>query len=118
MRNYMPGPHRRFLENLSAQSNLRPWILASSEGSPERQAYNSAVERLKSYRDVHIQIVTRYIVLASRKPQPGQRAGKVNLATVSARGTDAVNHRLAGTGGTELMPFLKQTRDTARDAKC
>lgn len=114
----MPGPHRRFLENLTTRSNIRSFILSSGENSPERQAYNAAVNELKNFRDTHIQMVTRYIVLAARKSAPAQDAGKVNLATVSMHVHDEQNHTLSGTGGTDLMPFLKQTRDTVRDAKC
>ncbi|CAG8044702.1 unnamed protein product [Penicillium salamii] len=119
MRNYMPGPHRRFLESLTAGSTVRSFILSSGERSVEREAYNAAVNELKNFRDTHIQMVTRYIVMTSRKSIPAQESDKVNLATASAQGTESgKRHSLAGTGGTDLMPFLKQTRDTVRDAKC
>lgn len=119
MRKYMPGPHRRFLEDLTTESTVRPFILSSEEYSSERHAYNAAVSELKNFRDTHIQMVTRYIVMTSRKRAPAQESEKVNLATASTQGTEAgQNHTLAGTGGTDLMPFLKQTRDTVRDAKC
>ncbi|KAJ5319243.1 Indoleamine 2,3-dioxygenase [Penicillium brevicompactum] len=119
MRNYMPGPHRRFLEDLTAGSTVRSFILSSGEYSSERHAYNAAVSELKNFRDTHIQMVTRYIVMTSRKSAPVQESEKVNLATASSQGTEAgQSHTLAGTGGTDLMPFLKQTRDTVRDAKC
>lgn len=119
MRNYMPGPHRRFLEDLTAGSTVRSFILSSGEYSSERHAYNAAVSELKNFRDTHIQMVTRYIVMTSRKSAPVQESEKVNLATASSQGTEVgQSHSLAGTGGTDLMPFLKQTRDTVRDAKC
>jgi indoleamine 2,3-dioxygenase len=118
MRKYMPGPDRRFLEDLTTRSNIRSFILSAGEKSPERQAYNEAVNELMKFRDTHIQMVTRYIVLAARRPKPTQDVEKVNLATVSMKGRDESNHTLSGTGGTDLMPFLKQTRDTVRDAKC
>jgi indoleamine 2,3-dioxygenase len=77
------------------------------------------VNELKNFRDTHIQMVARYIVMTAKKSAPAMEAGKVNLATVSAQeAQDEQNHRLSGTGGTDLMPFLKQTRDTVRDAKC
>ncbi|CAG7942536.1 unnamed protein product [Penicillium olsonii] len=119
MRNYMPGPHRRFLENLTAGSTVRDFILSSGEQSSEREAYNAAVTELKNFRDTHIQMVTRYIVMTSRKTIPAQESGKVNLATASTQESQSgQQHSLSGTGGTDLMPFLKQTRDTVRDAKC
>jgi indoleamine 2,3-dioxygenase len=115
----MPGPHRRFLEDLSARSNVRPFVLDSSVQSL-KDAYNAAVKELKGFRDTHIQMVTRYIVMASRKPNPVEQAkGRINLATASSQTEETgANTKLAGTGGTDLIPFLKKTRDTVQDAKC
>ncbi|KAJ5189718.1 hypothetical protein N7472_008732 [Penicillium cf. griseofulvum] len=119
MRDYMPGPHRRFLEDLSARSNVRPFILDSTVQSL-RDAYNAAVNELKAFRDTHIQMVTRYIVMASRQPSPVEQAkGRINLATASSQMKETgAKTKLAGTGGTDLIPFLKKTRDTVQDAKC
>ncbi|KXG47903.1 Indoleamine 2,3-dioxygenase [Penicillium griseofulvum] len=119
MRDYMPGPHRRFLEELSVRSNVRPFVLDSSVQSL-KDAYNAAVKELKGFRDAHIQMVTRYIVMASRKPNPVEQAkGRINLATASSQTEETgAKTKLAGTGGTDLIPFLKKTRDTVQDAKC
>jgi indoleamine 2,3-dioxygenase len=117
MRKYMPGPHRRFLESLTAISNVRTYIQASAGKSTEKEAYNAAVNELKAFRDTHIQMVTRYIVMAAKQPKPLQQdTGKVNLATASQAAEN--KHHLAGTGGTDLIPFLKRTRDTVQEAKC
>ncbi|KAJ5383396.1 hypothetical protein N7517_001307 [Penicillium concentricum] len=119
MRDYMPGPHRRFLEALSARSNVRLFIL-DSPVQPVKDAYNAAVNELKAFRDAHIQMVTRYIVMASRQPNPIEQAkGRMNLATASSQMKETgAKTKLAGTGGTDLIPFLKKTRDTVQDAKC
>ncbi|KAJ5271841.1 hypothetical protein N7524_005110 [Penicillium chrysogenum] len=119
MRDYMPGPHRRFLEELSARASVRPFILESPVQQP-KDAYNAAVNELKAFRDTHIQMVTRYIVMASRQPNPTEQGkGRMNLATASSQAKEAgTKTKLAGTGGTDLIPFLKKTRDTVQNAKC
>ena len=87
-----------------------------------KEAYNAAVLTLSSFRDTHIQIVTRYIIMEARKSAPAENAGgRVNLATASSRVKgveEATPSGLHGTGGTSLIPFLKQTRDTTKWATC
>lgn len=113
----MPGPHRRFLQSLAAISNIRTYIQSLGDKSASKEAYNAAVNELKAFRDTHIQMVTRYIVMAAKQPNPlKQDTGRVNLATAS-QATEK-EHHLAGTGGTDLIPFLKHTRDTVQEAKC
>ncbi|OQD96781.1 hypothetical protein PENVUL_c087G08619 [Penicillium vulpinum] len=119
MRDYMPGPHRRFLEDLSARSNVRSFVL-DSPVQQLKDSYNAAVNELKAFRDTHIQMVTRYIVMASRRPNPVEQGkDRMNLATASSQMNEVgAKTKLSGTGGTDLIPFLKQTRDSVQDAKC
>ncbi|KAJ9223283.1 hypothetical protein DTO169C6_4329 [Paecilomyces variotii] len=117
MRNYMPGPHRRFLALLSKISNIRPYAMAHASYSNVRRAYNEAVLMLGVFRDKHIQIVSRYIIMQSRLKENHAKAVRVNLATASSEISSRKNersHNLHGTGGTSLIPFLKQTRDETR----
>ncbi|KAG2414981.1 hypothetical protein HFD88_006170 [Aspergillus terreus] len=120
MRNYMPGPHRRFLEMLARIAYIRPYAMSHIVGSPVRDAYNTAVMSLGRFRDTHIQIVTRYIIMAAKTAPPKDVPVQVNLASAS---TEHVKHSkedvtggLHGTGGTDLIPFLKQTRDATKAA--
>lgn len=143
VRDYMPGPHRRFLVHVSQQGSLRELAqkiqqAGTSDESQKRfcAAYVRATEMLGTLRNKHIQIVTRYIIL------PAQRAArelmerqvynndkgvgaptKQNLATSSAissamksQGGAAEEPELRGTGGTTLIPFLKQSRDETFEA--
>lgn len=117
----MPDPHRCFLATLSNLANVRSVVLASDLTSPLKEAYNAAVMTLSAFRDVHIQMVSRYIIMPARNSARGETHGdKVNLATASSQnGASAANaNGLAGTGGTSLIPFLRQTRDTTKDATC
>jgi indoleamine 2,3-dioxygenase len=94
MRAYMPGPHRRFLEALTRVSNLRDFI-SNSQSQALKEAYDACLAGLRRFREIHIQIVSRYILVpssktATKKPNPGPETG---------------------TGGTQLIPFLKQVRE-------
>lgn len=120
----MPGPHRRFLEQLSEASNVRAYAMHHGPRSRVRTTYNALVLVLTSFRDKHIQLVSRYIIMASSsKISPdsasrGLSASKAEMARASDVGVDVKENRIAlvGTGGTDLIPFLKKTRDTTKAA--
>ena len=122
MRNYMPGPHRRFLEMLTHVTNIRPYAMKHRAGSPVRDAYNTAVMTLGSFRDKHIQLVSRYIIMASKTrsiDNPQIQMGTTNIATATSKATGTAETDksvLYGTGGTDLIPFLRLTRDTTKAA--
>lgn len=111
MRAYMPGPHRRFLEDVDSIANIRSFVEARRSDPALRLAYDACLSMLRNMRDKHIQIVSRYIIVQSRgarrASQSGQAPPAMNLATVVP--TDS--KKLRGTGGTALIPFLKQARD-------
>ncbi|KAJ2065012.1 tryptophan 2,3- dioxygenase [Coemansia sp. S146] len=78
MRDYMPSGHRRFLEDLAATCRIREYVLlscpdtlmhmgdASDPRVALRHAYNGCVGLLKAFRDKHIMIVTRYIIMQAK----------------------------------------------------
>ncbi|KAF7903717.1 uncharacterized protein EAF01_006766 [Botrytis porri] len=115
MRNYMPGSHRAFLNHISSISPIHTYVDSSICSSSATKAYNTAVETLTAFRNIHIQIVTRYIINPSRKAM-AQDTEKENaglnlaVATTKKGGKD-----VRGTGGTQLIPFLKQSRDETRN---
>lgn len=110
VREYMPGPHRRFLEYLEQASSIRDAVRGSPESETDlRAAYVACTEALGSFRDKHIQIVTRYIILPSKQAQPVTDNLRQNLASASSKNSS--DKELTGTGGTTLVPFLKEARD-------
>lgn len=114
VKDYMPGPHRRFLLHVSRMGSIRE--LATQPATTESQAalqtaYKAATDALTDLRNKHIKIVTRYIILPSKK-HCKKSADKKNLATSGAEG----KVELTGTGGTSLVPFLKQFRDETTQA--
>lgn len=125
MRSYMPGPHARFLEALTPVANIRPYVLSKQENQELTLAYDAALLMLKALRDKHIAMVSRYIIVKSREardtrsrtadgmdrsvspPTAVRSQAPVNLATATNRSSTSFR----GTGGTSLIPFLKQARD-------
>lgn len=119
----MPGPHRRFLERLASVANIRPFVEAHPDNQELCDAYDSCLAMLRGFRDKHIQIVSRYIIIQAKNAKKARSETtkiifstpdnvtssapqKANLAT-----TAATKKGLTGTGGTALIPFLKQARD-------
>lgn len=114
VREYMPGPHRRFLVHAARLGSIRELAMAPPTTEAQRRlrdVYVAATQALSSFRDKHIQIVTRYIILPSKQKHLGV-ARRQNLASSST--SQKVDEELTGTGGTRLVPFLK----TARDETC
>ncbi|KAK4224226.1 Indoleamine 2,3-dioxygenase [Podospora fimiseda] len=127
VRAYMPEGHRRFLAHVEERwpGGLRRGVEGLLEGTAReeeriglREAFKAATDALAGFRNRHLRIVTRYIVIPSRQGGVGQgKATKLNLATASSKlakteeKEGSVNAELTGTGGTALLPFLKQSRD-------
>lgn len=112
MRQYMPREHRDFLSALDGESSIRDYVMAHQQNSELVLSYDACLAMLKLFRDKHIQLVTRYIVLqAKQAPKMGSlltlRSG---LAKKKKSGAEE-----KGTGGTSLLPFLKQCRDETGD---
>lgn len=128
MRDYMPGPHRRFLERLASVANIRQFVDAHPGNQDLCDAFDSCLAMLRGFRDKHIQIVSRYIIIqAKNAKKKSTDAVKITRNVVSTPGknittaapiqksnlasTEATKKGLTGTGGTALIPFLKQARD-------
>lgn len=114
MRKYMPSAHRRFLEHIGSVANIREFVDARRSDKGLCLAYDASLAMLRDLRDKHIQVVSRYIIVKSREQRrnsqsiPTQTTTRpvVNLANIKSK-----NKKLRGTGGTALIPFLKQARD-------
>ncbi|KAB5513321.1 indoleamine 2,3-dioxygenase [Coniochaeta sp. 2T2.1] len=118
VRAYMPAEHRQFLEDVGRMGSIRD--LAELQGdAPEqenlRHAFKAATGALTEFRNKHLEIVTRYIIIPSRRKPVG---GSVGLAGAAAGGKQCQEGKgeLTGTGGTALLPFLKQVRDETAEA--
>ena len=87
--------HRRFIEDLAAQSRLRDFV--GKVGSPGlTAAFNACIEQVARFRTRHLEYAASYI-----NKQAGSIAG---------------NDPDVGTGGTPFMKYLKKHRDESRAA--
>ncbi|KAE8401872.1 Indoleamine 2,3-dioxygenase [Aspergillus pseudonomiae] len=110
MRGYMPGPHRRFLADISRVARVREYVHARRGSHPDLAAgYESCLQMLNRLRAKHLRIVSDYIIKEARR---GSVDGSHNSGAVQpAPRTKAASRRFLGTGGTDLIPFLKRTID-------
>ncbi|KKY21934.1 putative indoleaminedioxygenase subfamily [Phaeomoniella chlamydospora] len=131
MRKYMPGKHRRFLQVVESIANIREYVEANHANRTLVLAYDACLAMLKTLRDKHIQMVSRYIIVKSRERSVSRSRGRqmdsrspealrrpTNIASTKYRSDGKKNDEFGGgskkqrgTGGTALIPFLKQARD-------
>ncbi|KAH6987276.1 Indoleamine 2,3-dioxygenase [Ilyonectria destructans] len=114
MRRYMPGQHAQFLNDVSIVANIREFIEDNQGNTQLCVAYDACLAMLSAFRDKHIGIVTRYIITPSKQVRARSRSRspevtrqRLNLAVASRKN----QQNQKGTGGTALIPFLKQARD-------
>lgn len=118
MREYMPGPHARFLDDIEAIANIRSFVDGRQDDRQLTEAFNEAVAALSGFRDKHIALVTRYIIIPSRMAKPANAVKRRDIASASTKmATEKPQtQELVGTGGTTLIPFLRTSRDETREA--
>lgn len=108
MRPYMPGAHRDFLAEVSQLPSLREYVEANLSDTELTDAYNECLNKLRSWRGKHIAVVSKYIVQPARE---AERAAKVDKIEVNGPSENDEEWELQGTGGSALIPFLRQARD-------
>lgn len=112
--------------HLSAQSpTLRSIVLAGpsdSTGVAARlhedlaEAYDASIDALTRLRQVHTNVVYEYIILPSKKAsghqqqQDSSQQRDSRTSTTSSGDAEAREAALKGTGGTNLVSFLRSTK--------
>lgn len=118
MRRYMPGPHAKFLNDIEACANIRGYVDSHQDEIDLVAAFNEAVAALSGFRDKHISLVARYIIIPSRMGTLANGASRKDLASVSTKTASEKlqTQELVGTGGTKFIPFLRTSRDETSEA--
>jgi indoleamine 2,3-dioxygenase len=110
MRLYMPRHHRTFLTHLENNPRpLRQLVISVSLGTDQGgnallKAYNDAVLSLKDLRSAHMIIVALFIIGPALHDRPNSTSDHGNF-------TRDGRVSLKGTGGTDMVRFLKAMRD-------
>ncbi len=115
MRAYMPGAHREFLSRVAKPPSLRQFVEEHPANTDLRNAYDDCMQQLRSWRGKHIAVVSKYIV------QPAREAAKANVVEkIEVDGPEENDQEweLQGTGGSALIPFLRQAKEETIGAKC
>ena len=87
---YRPPAHRRFIDDVRAQSCVRGFVSRAGHRALT-QAYNDAVQAVADFRSLHLEYAASYI----HKQNQGSAGNNVDV----------------GTGGTPFMRYLKKHRD-------
>ena len=98
MREYMLESHRNFLVYIESISNIRSYILQTTDVSL-KSVYNECVDLMKKFRVKHMSLVADYIIAQQQRESPADSGKKSQRLHKSAGGK--------GTGGTDLLNFLK-----------
>ncbi|XP_043844241.1 indoleamine 2,3-dioxygenase 1 [Dromiciops gliroides] len=99
MRSYMPSSHKDFLDEVISRPSVRDFII-SSDDTKLKKEYNECIKALVDLRSYHLKVVAKYIINPSN----------------NANGKKSSDNKERGTGGTNLMTFLKTVRDTTKEA--
>ncbi|NWR86282.1 I23O2 dioxygenase, partial [Furnarius figulus] len=112
MRDYMPRPHRAFVEEIHRAPSLKQHVLSSGDMQLQA-AFNHCVSALTDFRSYHITIVTKYITIAAAKAKARQAEQGAGAGPAMGKPPSALEAK--GTGGSHIFSFLKSIRDTTRE---
>jgi indoleamine 2,3-dioxygenase len=115
MASYMPREHRVFLHNTAKLPSLRDYVESRPDDVRLFCAYNGCLQELSNWRSRHIGVVTTHIITQSRNEKPvGKRPDPEEVTD----GLSVVDEsKLQGTGGSALIPFLKQAKKETLDSR-
>ncbi|XP_005095612.1 myoglobin [Aplysia californica] len=91
MQEFMIPDHRRFIQTFEQMPFKLRQFMEQNPHPKLLDVYNRCISALVNLRKYHIQIVTKYVVIASKETNEG------NYESLDSKGT----------GGTSLIPFLK-----------
>ena len=120
MRQYMPAQHREFLRTVEVVANIREYVDAHRSNVQLCVAYDACLAMLRALRDKHIQMVSRYVIVKSRESKAEYlqiprnadlTAGEQETQSSAPVEKTEAGKKIRGTGGTALIPFLRQARD-------
>ncbi|XP_068167043.1 indoleamine 2,3-dioxygenase 2-like [Antennarius striatus] len=108
MRSYMPPPHRKLIEDISLRSSLKTFV-QQQVNEELNQAFTQCVTKLLTFRNHHINVASRFIVIPAScaKRTVAQKKGQL-LSKTPEQSNEL------GTGGSNFMTFLKTVRNETK----
>ena len=91
---YRPPRHRKLIEDVSARSTLRDFVIAQQD-TELTNLYDDIIDHVQKFRTQHLEYAASYINKQARDSE----GNPVDI----------------GTGGTPFMKYLKKHRDESRD---
>ena len=107
----MPGRHREFLKQVASLPSIRSFVEKYPDDTKLCGAYDECLRQLRLWRGKHIAVVSKYIVQPARAEAKGQINGHLGTNGISDDFQAESGEQLQGTGGSALIPFLRQARD-------
>ncbi|XP_018418761.1 PREDICTED: indoleamine 2,3-dioxygenase 2 [Nanorana parkeri] len=104
MRDYMPPAHRGFIRWVQEAPKLPEYVQRSNDPAL-LSVFNQCISALTEIRSLHIRIVSKYVNAAGIRARM-----KTNQAV-----TEGQEPQERGTGGSQVMSFLKSVRDTCKE---
>ena len=111
----MPSEHRSFLDVVAKLPSLRDYVDSRPDDQRLVDVYNGCLQQLSNWRSRHIGVVTTHIVSPARNEQPKGKKPHPEEVTEGLSVKD--ESQLKGTGGSALIPFLKQAKQETLDAR-
>uniref|UniRef100_A0A8C7GFE3 Indoleamine 2,3-dioxygenase 1 n=1 Tax=Oncorhynchus kisutch TaxID=8019 RepID=A0A8C7GFE3_ONCKI len=112
MRNYMPPSHKRLIQDISLQPSLRGFVQQQA-CEPLTAAFQLCVTKLLALRNYHINVVSLFIIVPAARARQLRNQGNISQEETVSRAPRALEEK--GTGGSDIMSFLKTVRDRTRD---
>ncbi|KAJ9664387.1 hypothetical protein H2198_000316 [Neophaeococcomyces mojaviensis] len=104
MRAYMPGKHRRLLEDVENLPSLVDLAERGEAGNEVRLTIGVCKKELIEWRTRHLALVARYVVVPAAKERERQRRN----------GNVVVSAEVSGTAGSNPLVFLRKVRDDVK----
>jgi indoleamine 2,3-dioxygenase len=107
----MPRRHREFLHAVEREPDIGTFVHTHSQNEQLRKAYADCLNALARFRNFHIQMVTRYVVLPAERRRREKNACANGAFKPKETGRPVSIAGANGTGGTRPIEFLKSVRD-------
>lgn len=108
----MPPAHRQLIQDISSELPVKSFV--QQQGSERlNRAFQHCVTKLVAFRSYHINIVSRFITVPAARARQSRTQGQESEVDAAGRAPTALEE--IGTGGSNIMTFLKTVREHTKD---